>query len=241
MIRTGTPGEAAENRRKLTLANGTGYFKSELIISPSGESLAPQSFLVEQDPDTVILPHFHLQNEFQVVVRGSGSIGRHPVRPLAVHYAGAHTGYGPLTAGPAGLWYFTLRARRDEGALFLPESRDKMQKTPKRHLLGELIGVSDECSRRTAAACEAVFPPQPDGIAGWLLRIPPKGALAAPSHPGSLGRFYLIAAGRARVGGASLARWSTVFVSPDEEPVEVTADAQGAEVLVLQFPRCGPQ
>ena len=93
----------------------------------------------------------------------------------------------------------------------------------------------------SADVVRRVVSPIVNGIAGWLLRIPPQGALAAPSHPGSLGRFYLIAAGRARVGGASLARWSTVFVSPDEEPVEVTADAQGAEVLVLQFPRCGPQ
>jgi hypothetical protein len=237
MIRTGTPGEAAANRRKLTLANGTGYFKSEFIASPSGEALAPQSFLVEQDPDSVILPHFHLQNEFQVVVQGSGSIGRHPVRPLAVHYTGAHTGYGPITAGPGGLWYFTLRPAMDQGALFLPEARDRMRKVPKRHLLSELLRVSEDCSRRTEPACEEALPPQPDGIGGWLLRIPPNGSLAAPAHANGLGRFYLIASGRARVTGALLGRLATVFVTPEEEPVEVQAGTEGAEVLVLQFPK----
>jgi len=107
MIRIGTHERAVANRSKFTLANGTGYFKSEFISPPAEAGLesherdgvAPQSFLVEQDADSVILPHFHVQDEFQVVVQGGGSIGRHPLRALAVHYAGAHTGYGPITAG----------------------------------------------------------------------------------------------------------------------------------------------
>jgi hypothetical protein len=237
MIRTGTPDAAAANRRKLTLPNGTGYFKSEFIASPFGEAMAPQSFLVEQDPDSVILPHFHLQNEFQVVVQGSGAFGRHAVGPLNVHYAGAHTGYGPITAGPGGLWYFTLRPAMDQGALFLPESRDRMQKVPKRQLLGRQMTVSEDCARRREPSCEEALPPQPDGIAAWLLRIPPNGALAAPAHANGLGRFYLIASGRARVTGALLGRLATVFVTPEEEPVEVQAGAEGAEVLVMQFPK----
>ncbi len=237
MIRTGTPDEAAANRRKLTLANGTGYFKSEFITSGFDETLAPQSFLIEQDPDTVILPHFHLQNEFQVVVKGGGSFGRHAVRPLGVHYAGAHTGYGPITAGADGLWYFTLRPRMDQGAMFLPESRDQMQKVPKRQLLGEPLSVGAREAARGEAVCEEVFPPQSDGIGGWLLRLPAGGALAAPAHPGGLGRFYLIAAGSARVTDALLGRWTTVFVTPEEEPAELRAGDEGAAVLVLQFPR----
>jgi hypothetical protein len=239
MIRTGTPDAAAANRRKLRLPNGTGYFRSEFIASPFDAAPAPQSFLVEQDPDSVILPHFHVQNEFQVVVQGSGSIGRHPVRPLTVHYTGAHTGYGPITAGPGGLWYFTLRPAMDPGALFLPESRGRMQKGPKRHLLGRPLVVSEDCARRTGASCEVALAPQADGIGGWMLRIPPGGALAAPVLARGFGRFYLVASGRARVTGAMLARLATVFVTPEEEPVEVRAGAEGAEVLVLQFPEAG--
>lgn len=236
MIRTGTPEAAAANRQKFTLANGTGYFKSEYITSPLDALPGPQSFLVEQDPNTVILPHFHLQDEFQVVVQGGGTFGRHAVRPLGVHYAGAHTGYGPLTSGPEGLWYFTLRPRMDQGAKFLPESRALMQKVAKRQLLGEVSCVDPADVRHGMTACEPVFPPQPDGIGSWLLRLGPGGALAAPAHPGGIGRFYLIAAGSARVSDALLERWATVFVTPEEEPVEVRAGDGGAAVLVLQFP-----
>ena len=191
MIRIGTLEEGNTNRSKFTLANGTGYFKSNFIASPPGESIAPQSFLVEQDADSVILPHFHLQNEFQIVVQGGGSFGRHPVRPLSVHYAGAHTGYGPITAGAEGLWYFTLRPRMDSGAKFLPKCRDEMQKGPKRQLLGGPLAVSEDCSSATAARCEEAFPPQPDGIGSWMLRIPPDASIAARRYAVTISGCFL--------------------------------------------------
>lgn len=240
MIRSGTTAAASASRSKFTLANGTGYYKSEFVASPHGERIAPQSFLVEQDADSVILPHFHLQNEFQVVVKGEGTIGRHDVRPLSVHYAGAFTGYGPINAGPEGLWYFTLRPSMDKGARFLPESRDEMpKKAPKRHLLGGPVDTTD-CSTRTEAVCEEVFPPQPDGIGGWIARLPPQGSIDAPALAGGLGRFYVVASGTATIGEGHrepLDLWATVFVTADEERVQIHAGPQGAEVLVLQFPQ----
>src|SRR5947209_4589797 len=109
MIRTGTFERARAERRHHILPNGTGFWRTGLITSPAQERVSPQAFLVEQDPDSVIEPHFHLENEFQVMVAGSGSLGRHPVEPVSVHYAGAHTGYGPIASGSDGLSYFTLR------------------------------------------------------------------------------------------------------------------------------------
>ncbi len=238
MIRTGTLESAAANRSKFTLANGTGYFKSSLLESPPDAPVAPQSFLVEQDANSVILSHFHLQNEFQVVVQGEGSFGRHPVKPLTIHYAGAHTGYGPIIAGAAGLWYFTLRPRMDFGAKFLPEARGEMEKSAKkRHLLGGPMALSATDTQEKDARCEEVFPPQADGIGGWMLRLPADSSMAAPDLAGGLGRFYVIAQGEARINGATLTRWATVFVTPEEEPMLVFAGESGADVLVLQFPQ----
>lgn len=244
MISIGTQDRALASRSKFTLANGTGYYKTDFLQPTAEDSAAvtPQSFLVEQDADSVILPHFHQQNEFQVVVRGEGSIGRHPVRPISVHYAGAFTGYGPITAGPEGLWYFTLRPKMDYGAKFLPEARDEMpKKAPKRHLLGGPVDLKVESSDRTASVCEEIFPTQADGIGGWLARIGPRGSISAPELAGGLGRYYVVASGSATVGdpgsGEALGRWATVFVTADEEPVQIEAGREGAEVLVLQFPQ----
>src|SRR5260221_8622645 len=143
MIRTGTLEKARAERRPPVLPNGTGYWRNGLIVSQAEDPVAPQAFLVEQDTGTLIEPHFHLQDEFQVMVGGSGSLGRHAVQPVSVHYAGAHTGYGPITAGSDGLDYFTLRARMDTGAQFLPVARDKMQRLPQRHLLSPLAHPSE--------------------------------------------------------------------------------------------------
>jgi hypothetical protein len=238
MIRTGTLEKARAERRHHILPNGTGYWRNGLIASPPGDAVAPQAFLVEQDSGTVIEPHFHLENEFQVMVGGSGSLGRHSVEPISVHYAGAHTGYGPISAGTDGLAYFTLRARMDSGAQFLPGARDKMQRGPKRHLLGEPVrpGEASGLAARRELEVVAVLEPQADGIASWMLRIPGGGTAAAPAHPGG-GRFLLVIGGVLELNGERLPRLAAAFVSAEEPMPPLRAGNEGLEVLVLQFPR----
>lgn len=236
MIRTGTPEAARKTRRHLTLANGTGYWRSDFIASPPGESWTPQAFLVEQDPGTVILPHFHQRDEFQVVVGGAGSIGRHAVRPVGVHYAGRHTGYGPITSAKEGLWYFSLRAVTDPGARFLPEARGEMQKLPKRHLLAEAVPPStNESLVLVKEPSTETLVQEEDGIAAWMLRVPP-GRVLQPPAPDRAARFYMVAAGEMRWQGEPLLRFATVFVSADEAGFEVRAGDEGVEVLAVQFP-----
>lgn len=237
MIRIGTLESAQANRRHLTLANGTGYWRSDFIASPSSQTWTPQAFLVEQDPGTVILPHFHQRDEFQVVVAGDGGFGRHGVRPVGVHYAGRHTGYGPITAGPQGLSYFSLRAVSDPGARFLPESRSEMQPLPKRHLLAEPVqaATSDALRSVREPAVQAIVQEQ-DGIAAWILRVPPRGSLRPPEPAGLGPRFYLATAGELHWEQAILPRMAVVFVSADESGFELRAGEQGVEVLAVQFP-----
>jgi hypothetical protein len=233
MIRTGTLEKARAARRHLILPNGTGYWRNGLIASPPEESIAPQAFLVEQDADSVIEPHFHVENEFQVIVAGSGSLGRDAVEPVLVHYAGGHTGYGPITAGRDGLSYFTLRARMDPGAHFLPGARDKMQRVPKRHLLGQRVRPLNSAASK--AEVLSVIEPQADGIAAWLLRVPPEGSAAAPLHPGG-GRYLLVIGGVLALNGERLPRFAAAFLSAEERAAPLRAGNEGLEVLVLQFP-----
>lgn len=215
MIRTGTLEQARGNRRHLTLANGTGYWRSDLILSGAGgEGWTPQAFLVEQDPHSTILPHYHEQNEFQVVVAGGGRFGRNDVKPVTAHYAGRHTGYGPIESGGEGLWYFSLRAHTDPGARFLPEWRDRMDKAqPKRHLMGDV-----DAQKGVAIA------PQADGIAAWISSRNdfPCNAKAA--------RFYVVLSGEISLKGEQLPRLAVAFA---DEPFEFTGEAS---VLCLQFP-----
>ncbi len=228
MFRTGTLEAAKSNRRHLTLANGTGYWRSDLIGVRPGETAGPQAFLVEQAPDTVILPHFHERNQFQVVVEGSGTLGRHAVRPVSVHYAGRHTGYGPITAKERGLWYFSLRALTDPGARFLPEARELMERTPKVNLLGDPV-------KPGGAPVQPVIAPRPDGVAAWLLHAAPGATLHPPAHPGG-GRYWIVVAGELLAGDERLPRLAAAFASAGETAFAPKAGPQGVDVLVLQFP-----
>ncbi len=237
MIRSGILEGAQANRRHLVLANGTGYWRSDLVATPAatsggspgaapgsstGAGWTPQAFLVEQDPGKTILPHFHEQNEFQVIVEGDGSFGRHAVRPVTVHYAGRHTGYGPIQAGPRGLWYLSLRARTDPGARFLPEWRDRMEKGPKRHILADPFSPSE-------GSTQAVIEPQPDGVAAWVLQVAPGEAMQPPALPAGAARYYVVLSGSVD----SLPRLAVAFCN---EPFHPVAGIEGARVLCLQFP-----
>src|ERR1700761_3918291 len=56
----------------------------------------PQAFLVDMDVNSIIVPHFHQTNQFQVMVAGHGTLGRNAAPLIALHYVDHHTAYGPI-------------------------------------------------------------------------------------------------------------------------------------------------
>ena len=207
------------------------------FVPPPADS--PQSFRIEQDAGIVVQPHFHFVNQFQVVVAGSASIGRHPVGPIAVHYAGAHTGYGPVTAGPGGVTYFTLRAQSDgTGAQYLPASRARMQKGPKRYILADPCPALDDaglaglCASRTVTMID-----EPDGIGAWVLRVAAHGTMLGPDPARGGGQSIFVAGGSLLHAGGELDRHACLYLSADEPPLAITAGPAGLEIVVCQYPR----
>lgn len=211
----------------------------EYVPPAPGERRPPQAFLVEQEPGAVVHPHFHYVDQFQVVVDGGGTIGRHGVEPIMAHFAGACTGYGPITPGPEGLKYFTLRASADgTGAQFLPAAKARMRAGPKRYVLADPVHPSTAealAARREAA--EDVVLREPDGLAIILLRIPPGGRMLGPPPAEGAGQSLLVAGGHIRHGEAWLERWSALFVPPEAPAFLAEAGPEGGELLVLQYPR----
>lgn len=229
VIQGSSPQAARANRRHIVLPNGTGYWRSDFVASlPPGAigardaGWSPQAFLVEQDANRRILTHYHEQDEFQVVVAGEGLFGRHAVRPVTAHYAGRHTGYGPIDAGPEGLSYLSLRAHSDPGARFLPEWRDRMEKGPKRQLFATPVPAA-------GGEDQAVIEPQPDGVAAWVLNTPPGARLRAPALPAGAARYHVVLSGQ-------LEGWPAGSVIFGDEAFDPAALEPGARVLCLQFP-----
>jgi hypothetical protein len=212
----------------------------EYVGPAAGEVHPPQAFLVEQSPGAVVHPHFHFVDQFQVAVDGGGTIGRHELAPVSAHFASACTGYGPITPGPAGLKYFTLRGSADTtGAQYLPASRAKMKDLPRRNVFFDRAVPSEPAAlaARRAFALD-VLADEPDGLGAFVLRIPPRTPVNAPDPARGRGVSMIVIAGALdHPSGGRLGRWSCLFHGADEGLPVLTAADTGAEVLVLRYPR----
>ncbi len=227
-------------RKHMVLPNGTSVWKSYYIRSPQAQDglPAPQAFLVEQGANEVVLPHFHEQNQFQVVVRGGGSVGRSAVAPITVHYAGAYTGYGPISSGDDGLWYLTLRPMMDNGPLYVHESRDKMKPGPKKHYQSAALeSMPDGDLAKLARPQTQAINADPEGPTVEVLRVPPQQRLTAAGPVRGGGQFFFVTGGSLLANAVEYPKWSCLWVSSSDSAFEVVAGTSGVEVLLLEFPQ----
>ena len=239
MIVIGEAARVAGRRIDVPIQNGARLAgKTDWIDTGRDETLSPNVFLVDLPPASVLDAHFHRENQFQVFVKGEGSIGPHRIAPITVHYAGAYTGYGPLVAGTAGVSYFTIRPVYDTGAFYMPGARADMVRGPKRSLHSAPTPPLDAEALRALSATEIVdlIPLQPDRIAARLVRLPPRASHVDLDPAGSGGQFVVVAAGSLVHAERELSRLDIVFVSADEAPLRLEAKDEGAEVVVLQLP-----
>jgi hypothetical protein len=241
MIAIGRKALADVRRRPIPVANDT-FHKGEWMETGTDPRLSPTVFLAEQPPDCELLTHFHRQNQFQLFVDGTGTIGREQIGPVTVHYAGAYTGYGPLLSGPAGLKYFTIRSVFDTGFIPATEAREKMVRGPKRHAqarLGEPWSV-ERLSALHAPQVQWALP-EDMGLGAVHVRLPAGAAFVLEAIHDSHGQFVFVLAGSAAVQGAELAPWESAFATADERDVSVVAGTQGAELVVLHMPVTQPE
>ena len=234
MLRVGTIEDAlAGNRRRHFDVEGGKFrgYTDFMFESEPGQPLGPQAFLVHQAPDWELPVHFHMQYQMQVIVGGSGKLGRHAVGPGSVHYATPQSAYGPLKAGPEGVEYFTLRVLTDKGAWYMPESRPMMEMgKPKSQATGDLSFGATPVSAATLIAL------RPDGAGAWAYRAG-AGETVRCSEPASpAGRFHVVLRGSFRLGADTVPRHGCVYWSPPDEPPEFEAVEVGSELVVVQFP-----
>jgi len=201
------------------------------------------AFLVEKEASAVVHPHFHQADQFQVVIGGSGQLGRHDVAGIAVHYTDAWSAYGPIVAANDGIAWFTLRNSWDPGARYMPGARAELRagRGDRRHreatVAPEPATTTEVLSALSAPVCHAVLEPGTDGLAGWRHRLPPGAPLRGADPAGGGGQFWLLLAGSlALADHPVLPAQSCVFVSPDTAALDGSAGESGAELLCLQFP-----
>ena len=221
MLKTQSLQQARSARRALSKDTFEG-FVTDLIGSHLERQTGEQAFLVEQAANWVTPPHYHLEHQFQIVIAGNGTIGRHQVGPLSVHYAAPETGYGPVEAGEFGLTYLNLRVSADSGAWYLhkPGSRERMQRdlqheqshaASQNRLSGEaLAGLSQ-------TSIESLIEPRADGLAVFLINLAPGQDHQFDCQPGSAGRFYVITQGEAAISASTLQSLAVVYCPASDQ------------------------
>lgn len=251
MLATADAAVQLATRRKRT-ANGwnTPFIgKNRNTIQP-GEALPPpnaiypMAFLVEKDAGAVVKPHFHVADQYQVVIQGGGSLGKHAIGTVAVHYTDAYSAYGPIIANDRGVSWFTLRNTWDSGALYMPANREKLregraQYAHREATCGPLPPLSvGALAALDAVSAETVIEETADGLGTWRYTVPAGGSVTGPDPATGGGQYWLVSGGSACVpGGELLSPQSLVFVGPDEAASVMAAGPGGADLICMQFPK----
>jgi hypothetical protein len=204
----------------------------------------PQAYMLDMHAAEVLPPHFHVIDQFQVFYLGSGTIGRNSdvVHPVGIHYADHHTGYGPITAGPDGFSYFTLRPETDPGAVYLHKEgyREKLEPSRKRHHMVHTNINEQPAAVHSGVSAESLIVKSANDDAGiTVLRMGVDASTAAPDPTRSGGQYYLVLSGSMAYDGQSYPPLSVIFVDTAESAFDVQAGSQGLEALVMEFPNWG--
>jgi hypothetical protein len=223
--------EATEYEQHL---DGSVYFIRNLFGSPLESAPGPQAFSVEiREAGGIIRPHFHSVEQFQVVVAGSGRLGKHALSPVTIHYADAFTPYGPIVAGVEGLRYLTLRAEADpEAPHYMPGAKDKMSRRAGRSFThqSELWGMT------LTEASERVLLSDPHaGLYVLEAVIPGSHPLSHSSLPDGARGYLLVLRGEAVDDGQRVPSIGCAFFDASSLS-DFSAAPKGAHVVFLLFP-----
>ena len=248
MILSATRAEAARSRRHYVSPHGAhadvetymGVNKAlrggvqPAPVASHARGPSPNAYLVCQQPGAVLHPHFHQADQFQVFVAGAGRIGTHAMAAVTVHFAAAHSPYGPVVAGPDGLHYLTLRRQWDPGARWMPDEAERLRGIRRREHrthtsqridahaamlpMGEVSRVTSVVADRRAAA--------------WVVDLGPG---ACWRQDAAADCFVYMLAGTAATHGATLAPEACLFASRDEGAIRLSAGPLGARALLAQF------
>ena len=195
-----------------------------------------QVFMSEMpDPGSVIDPHFHDVDEFQVIVCGGGKFGGAPVEGIIYHYADAYAPYGPIVAGDKGIDFITFRASCTTGYFPMPESRAKIPGKPGRNLNGE-FDIAKPLPAPGVSTKETLLSDARDGMKILGMRL--GGNASLQGEPVDAGQqFYLVCSGSLIADGKPVPVKGLIQVLPGEGAIKLQAGAQGAHVLLMQLPR----
>jgi hypothetical protein len=208
----------------------TGALVTDFIGQRGVTADSPSGYLVEIPAGYEIRPHFHGVNQYQVVVRGVASLGKHPMTKGDFHYADRHTPYGPILAREGGMSFFTLRQTAYNGFHEMPQSRRLMQPSAHRTFVQR---VDPDAPRRKGSVELSALD---DGTSAYQLTAGPDERLTIPAvnHGGA---FILVMSGTLWFEGAELPELSCIWIGPADPAPQLIATENGAVAVFLSYSR----
>ena len=178
--------------------------------------------------------HYHGADEFQVVVEGRGKLGRHEMKPVAVHFARAYTPYGPLFPDEKEGWGFlTLRVRLNPaGTQRIPAAIEKLKQIPNRKPWQANVNVSFE----KTGLNDVPELTQDNGLFVQTLNLAAGESAACRAPTGGDGQYVVITKGSLVHEGREHRALALVFLRHDEGAYTAKAGPSGLEGIVLNFP-----
>jgi rubredoxin len=199
---------------------------------------APSAFLAQYDPGDNSCAHYHAVDQFQILVKGKGHLGRHAVEPYYVHFARAHTPYGPLQADAQTGWTFmTLRTRYDPGAQRLPGALPKLKQVANRNPWQVTTMARFPASSNGVAMADMPEIRDDLGLFVKTVAMAPAARATAPAPDAGDGQYVVVVKGSMVHEGSERRALTVVYVKREERAFEMVAGPQGLEALILNFPR----
>lgn len=203
-------------------------FRRTFLLGGLSEAAAdrPQVQALCQPVGDVIPSHFHDVDQFQVIVAGSGMIGRHRMGRGMLRYVDRHRVYGPVRPDEPGLVYLTLRREQDPGPHYMPDSRDLLasRRPVDPRGLGFDMEALDTCWRDVRYG-------DPDGLHVRALNLGRSEGVDLQMSARAAGGFVVVLGGTLESASAVEACW----LHPGES-LHDHAGSSGARVVQLQFP-----
>lgn len=204
--------------------------------SADSAELGPQAFLatfLPNDAGDSIPRRSYPFPQFQVVVNGEATVGRHLVRPGSFHYSDAGSISGPITPldPEIGLTYFTLRPDSASQRASEAPPEGKGPARTQRSIVGSRI----QSESRTETLVSELVGPEDDGLGVCSVTVPANATFTPPCRASHGGKYLIVLEGTVSYAGADLAAGSLVYLASDET-ADFTAVKEGGELLLLQFP-----
>jgi rubredoxin len=216
---------------------GKSAWRTNYMQPQNEEPNQPQAFLAECGPQRVLRTHYHAQDQFQIFVSGDGHAGKHPIKPFQVHFARAHTPYGPIVATDEGVGFLTLRTRKDAGAQYIPEKREQLEQVKGRKPW-QLTRQVNFPQPTGPIAVEPLEGMQDDtGLAANAISMKANAEALAPDPSNSNGQYIVVLGGSLLYEGKEHRATTIIFVQPHEGAFRLVAGAEGLEAVALNFPR----